>query len=363
MATGTLREFAHITPAGLTSLLREAGALRAGAVTAIAVEPIGVGAGFLGQVARLRLSYDRTEEAAPLTLVGKLPTVDPGGREICRLFKFYEREIRFYRELTGRVPVRVPRCYASVMDVAADDYLILMEDLSSLPIGDDATGCSMAEAERAIRSVAGLHAAWWASSDLSGLDWMPLANAPVHQAAEPAYQQTVAPFLKMFGDYLSPKMRLVTENMRTHVIDSLNAFTRPPMTIAHGDYRLDNLFFAAVGVAAIDWQITFRGRGAFDVAYFLSGCLAPAVRRAEEMRLLRLWHEIATSGRRDYTFEDALLDYRRAVLHCHVYTVIATGSLDPANERGMAVFRAWLERRSAAIEELDAAELMPGLIS
>jgi len=83
------------------------------------------------------------------------------------------------------------------------------------------------------------------------------------------------------------------------------------------------------------------------------------VRRAEEMRLLRLWYELATGGRPDYTFEDALLDYRRSVLYCHVYTVIATGFLNPSNERGMAVFRAWLQRRGAAIEELDAGELMP----
>lgn len=359
MAPGTPRQFADIEPAWLTSLLREAGSLRAGAVTAIEIEPIGVGVGFLGQVARLRLSYDRPDEAAPATLVGKLPTLDPGGREICRLFRFYEREIRFYRELTPRVPVRVPRCYASAMDVAADDYLLLMEDLASLPMGDDAKGCTLAEAERAIRSVARLHAAWWAHSDLDQLDWIPKSNAPVHQMAEPAYQQALPPFLEMFGDHLSPKMRVLTENMRTHVIDLLNTFTRPPMTIAHGDYRLDNLFFDTVGVATIDWQIAFRGRAAFDVAYFLSGCLDPAVRRTEEMRLLRLWYELVTGGRPAYTFDDALLDYRRSVLYCHVYTVVATGSLNPSNERGMAVFRAWLQRRSAAIEELEAGELMP----
>src|SRR6266699_3847818 len=99
------------------------------------IEPIGVGVGFLGQVARLRLTYDRPDEGAPVTLVGKLPTLDPGGREICRLFRFYEREIHFYRQLTPRIPVRVPRCYASVMDLAADDYLLLLEDFASLPIG------------------------------------------------------------------------------------------------------------------------------------------------------------------------------------------------------------------------------------
>ena len=359
MPTAAVRQFEDLTPAGLTELLRGAGALKAGAVTALAIEPIGAGAGFLGQLARLRPRYDPAGESGPPTLIGKLPTIDPGGREICRLFKFYEREIRFYRELTRRVPLRVPRCYATVMDIQADDYLIVMEDLASLRVGDDAAGCSAAEAERAIRCIAGLHAAWWASPDLDQLDWVPFSNAPVHQLAEPTYQQTVQPFLTMFGDHLSPRMRAITESMSTHVVDLLNALAQTPMTLAHGDFRLDNLFFDATDVAVIDWQIAFRGRGAFDVAYFLGGCLDPAVRRAEEMRLLRLWHELAAGGRPDYTFDDALLDYRRAALYCHLYTVIATGSLNPTNERGMAVFRAWLRRRSAAIEDLDAGELMP----
>jgi hypothetical protein len=83
------------------------------------------------------------------------------------------------------------------------------------------------------------------------------------------------------------------------------------------------------------------------------------IRRTEEMRLLWLWHELVAGGRADYSFDEALVDYRRAVLYSHVYTVIATASLDPANERGMAMFRAWLQRRSAAIEDLDADELIP----
>src|SRR5215470_15062059 len=304
MGSGIPRRFQDLAPSQLTALLRDGGALRDGAVSALAVEPIGVGVGFLGQVARLRPTYDGAHEGAPSTLIGKMPTVDPGGRDICRMFNFYPREAQFYRELLGRIPVRIPRCYAALVDEAADDSLLLLEDLGSLPMGDDAAGCSAPEAERAIRTIGALHAAWWNSADLDRLGWMPLCNAPVHQRAEPAYQQCVSPFLQMFGDSLSPRMRKLTESIQTHVIDLFNALTRPPMTIAHGDFRLDNLFFDAGGVAVIDWQIAFRGRGVFDVAYFLAGCLEPAVRRAEEIRLLRLWHDLVSGGRSDYPFDE-----------------------------------------------------------
>ena len=106
-----------------------------------------------------------------------------------------------------------------------------------------------------------------------------------------------------------------------------------PRTLLHGDFRLDNLFFDATSVTFIDWQIACRGQGIFDVAYFLSGCVEPAVRRAEEMRLLRLWHGLVTErGAGGFSFDDALLAYRRSVLYCNLYNVIAIGSLDSAND-------------------------------
>ena len=354
------RRFDDITPAWLTSTFRESGVLHAAGVSGLTVDPIGIGVGFLGQLARLRLTYHRPENGAPATAIAKLPTLEPGGRGICQLFQFYEREIQFYRDLGHAMPVRVPRCYASVMDVAADAYILLLEDLGDLPMGNDATGCSAAEAELAIRTIARVHGAWWESAELDRLAWMPTVNAPVHQMAEVAYQQALVPFLSAFGDHLSPKMRVITENLSAHIVDLQHAGSGFPRTVLHGDFRLDNLFFGPSGVAVIDWQIACRGQGIFDIAYFLSGCVEPDVRRAEEMRLLRLWYELAAAGHAGrFSFDDALVDYRRSVLYCNLYNVIAIGSLDAANERGMKVFTAWIRRRSAAIEELDAGELMP----
>ncbi len=292
-----------------------------------------------------------------------MPTLDPGGREVCRIFQFYEREIRFYEEIADGVRIRVPRCYYTAMDIESDDYLLLLEDITDARIGDEVAGCSAREAEQVIRAIAEFHATWRESPKLDDLPWMPYINAPIHQSAENAYNQAWAPFLRMFGDKLSPKMRAIAEDMRTHVIDLLNALEAAPRTVVHGDYRLDNIFFGAEGsgqpVCAIDWQISSRGRGIFDVAYFLASCIDPAIRRAEEQRLVRMWHGIATVGRGSYTFDDAWTDYRLAVLYSNVYTVIGIGTLDAANERGMALFNAWLTRRCAAIEELDAGELMP----
>lgn len=361
-ANGIPRSMDQLTPEWLTDALRERGIIGEAKVTSARCEGIGVGAGFLGQLGRVRMEYDRPETKAPASLIAKMPTLDPGGREICGIFQFYEREIRFYDDVAPDINIRVPARYYSAMDKTADDYLILLEEITDAQMVDEVAGCTAEQAEVAIRSLAANQAPWWGNPKLESLAWMPYANSPVQASAEPSYNQAWEPFLGAFGDHLSPAMREIASEMRTHVVDLLNALAEEPRTIAHGDFRLDNIFFGPgkSDLAAIDWQISFRGRGIFDVAYFLSSCVEPDIRRAHEMRLLKIWHDIAASGGASgYSWDDAVTDYRRAVLFCNVYTVIGIGTLDAANERGMALFQAWLRRRSTAIEDLNAGELMP----
>lgn len=359
MGTVTPRSPEDMTPEWLSDALASTGAVREARVVSRRIEPIGAGAGFLGQLARVHLEYDRDETGAPGSAIVKLPTLDPGGREICRLFQFYEREIGFYRYIAEHCSIRVPRVYYTSLDPAADDYLLLLEDLKDVRMGDEVAGCSAEEAELVVRSVADFHRRWWENPELEKLDWMPAVNAPVQCSAEPAYNEAWEPFVQTFGELQPERVRRAGEAMRTHIVDLLNLLARPPRTILHGDWRLDNIFFGNGAIAAIDWQISTKGRGAFDIGYFMSSCVEPEIRRSQEMRLLRLWHEIVTGGDAAYSFDEALEDYRRSVLFCNVYTVIGIGSLDAANERGMALFQAWLRRRSTAIEDLNADELIP----
>jgi hypothetical protein len=278
------------------------------------------------------------------------------------MFQFYEHEIRFYDEVAPDVSLRVPRAYYTAMDVAADDYLLLLEDITDARCGDEVAGCSAEEAEQAIRGIAEFHAAWWEHPRLAEMALEPDAQALENQSAEEAYNQAWEPFLQMFGDKLSPAMRAIGGEMRTHLIDLIDAMAGPPLTIAHGDYRLDNIFFGAPGaahpVAVIDWQLTGPGPGIGDVAFLLASCIDPAIRRAHERRLVELWHGIAAGGRGGYSLDDAWTGYRRMVLFCNFYTVIGIANLDAANERGVWLFNAWFTRRNAAIEELNAGELM-----
>lgn len=355
----------ELTPEWMTAALRESGVIRDATVISTVSEPVGAGAGFIGQLARVALTYDRAEPDAPASIIAKLPTLDPGGRGIGNLFRFYEREIRFYEEVAGESELRVPKRMYSAMDVPGDEFILLIEDLAPAEVGDQITGCTIGKAELAFRSIAKFHARWWDSPDLDRLDWMPVINAPVMQSAQGSYQQCLAPFCQMFGDRMPAEMRATSEALQHHIVDIQDVLAQSPRTINHGDFRGDNMFFATAAGGApytlADWQISSKGRGAFDLAYFTTSSLTPADRKTHEMRLLRLWHDaLSEHGVKGYSWDQALLDYRLGALYSWMYVVIAVASLDPANERGMALFNAWFQRGSIAMAELNAGELMPG---
>src|SRR5262249_12654016 len=102
-----------------------------------------------------------------------------------------------------------------------------------------------------------------------------------------------------------------------------------------------------------------RGRGVFDVAYFLSQSLSPADRRAEEMQLLARYHQILfENGVRGYDFADCLLDYRRGVLLGLIYPLVASQSMARVQVRGQALAETMLQRSLAAVLDLNVAELL-----
>jgi hypothetical protein len=353
-----------ITADWLTQALRAGRSLGEGEVSSFSLEPIAAGVGFMGKLGKLTLNYRGAAGTAPQRLIVKLPTLDPGARGLGVVFRFYEREVRFYREIAGRAGIRVPQCYYADVEPKSGDFVLLLEDLAPAKLGDALIGCNEEQARLAVRDAARLHAVWWQKPELAALDWVPTVNAPIHHFAQPAYQQSWPKFLAFVGDKFPAELRTIGERLGPNIVACLNAITDRPMTLVHGDYRADNLFFGenadGPAMAAVDWQIACRGGGTFDVAYFMSGSVAPELRRAKEMELLQLYCDtLAAGGVKDYGMELCLADYRLSVLYCLTYGVISIGNLDPANERGMALFHVWVDRIGRAILELDAAKAMP----
>src|SRR5690606_23180614 len=97
---------------------------------------IGQGVGILGELARVTLTYSAPEPKGPKTLIAKIPTADPGGKGIAQMLGFYEKEVRFYTEVGDTIGVRTAHNYFAAGDPANVRYVILMEDLGGLALGD-----------------------------------------------------------------------------------------------------------------------------------------------------------------------------------------------------------------------------------
>ena len=354
-----------LTPEWMTSALRQGGAIRDATVTSLDKKVIGAGAGFMGELAHVTLAYDKPEEGGPRSLIAKLPAANPDNREIATLLRFYEREVHFYDEIADDVQLRTPRRYYGAHDAESGDYVLLLEDMAPARVGDQLAGCTVAEADLALRELAKFHATWWESPRLNEIEWMPLTSDPViAQTVQESYQEAWEPFTQVVAGKMPEAMLDIGERFGGHVIDMMTRFGGPPRTIIHGDYRLDNLFFATPEggdpLAVIDWQIASRGRGVFDAAYFLGGTLSPEDRKAKERDLIHTYHDILLErGVTGYDFDTCWEDYRAACLFCFVYAVIGLGTLDMANERGLKLFITIMQRTSAAILDNDAAEFMP----
>lgn len=354
-----------LTAGWLTEALRGAGPLGArGRVVAVDAKPIGEGVGFTGQVVRARMELADAPAAAPRSVIVKLPTQYAPAREAIRSFRIYEREIRFYRAVAPTLSLRVPASYYSDTDPDADAHVLILEDIADGRVGDQLTGCTVAECELILRELARFHAEWWSSPRLSELDWVPMVNSEIQRGAQGVGEASWAKFVETFGHLMPPPLQAVGERY-VHSINWLQErFAAMPNVLMHTDFRLDNLLFGANAdgspVCIIDWQAITRGGAAMDIGYFLSQSLPTAVRRKRGMELLHVYHDaLEAGGVMGYPFERCYEDFKLGVLWGFLIPIFGAASLDISNERGYRLIEALAERAANAIVDLKAYELLP----
>ena len=109
----------------------------------------------------------------------------------------------------------------------------------------------------------------------------------------------------------------------------------------------------------MDWQISGKGRGAYDMAYFLSQSLTAETRRNCEDRLIERYAERLAEHGIDYPRDQLLRDYRLTTTWCFIYPVMAAGRIDIANDRQLELVRTMVNRAELAIEDHDGLSLRP----
>jgi aminoglycoside phosphotransferase (APT) family kinase protein len=140
----------------------------------------------------------------------------------------------------------------------------------------------------------------------------------------------------------------------------LDGLAEEPTTMIHGDFRADNLFFEPDGsVAAVDFQLIGTGRGAYDLAYFVTQSLTREDASRHERALFDRWiTALVAAGVPEADLVTAWEDYRAAALFCLVYPVVAWRGMDAGDPRQASLATTMLDRFDRAVAELDLAELL-----
>jgi Ecdysteroid kinase-like family len=331
--TGAVAQsFAGLGEKWFTTVLRAGGHTEAAVVT-VRAEPMAF-TGAVADMARFRLEYDESGRPGPGSLVAKIRGTSEIQVGMDQAMALFAREARVYADLAERIPLAMPRCY-HVGD--GDGTPLLLEDLGGLRIGDQVEGLTLADAERLIDVLAGMHAAFW-ESPLVQEDW-------IVSPAEGPYAQMIA---QLVGSGVDAVVERFAGQVPASALDALAAtaprwgevlerLTAGPRTLVHNDCRLDNIFFRADGEPVfVDWQIPARTRGIQDVGNLLAGSMDAEILNEHWEALVRRYHErLRSHGIDRYPWEECVLHYRQTVLYPLGAGLALLGVMKIDDERGL----------------------------
>jgi hypothetical protein len=271
------------------------------------VDVVGSHSGTTGR-ARLRATW-KPGSGAPEALFAKLAPTDPIQRAMVLSTGMGRREARFYAELAGDLPVRVPAPIWAGWSEDGSSYFMLLEDLAE-------AGCSFPSSKgddggvhaRAMMDTLGeLHGRYAESPRFSGdLAWI-----------EPPMRGEIGPLLvrealKQFGEGMPAAFHSLAELYLDHTEALCDLLDAGPQTLLHGDSHTGNTFFDGSRVGLLDWACTCRAPGLRDVSYYLCSSAPTERRRSDERALLeRYLDAFSRCGGAAPSLEDAWRAHRR----------------------------------------------------
>lgn len=326
-------------------------------VTVHSVRRSAIGTGQIGRCFRYEFDLSGAGAGTPSSLVAKFPSDDPKSRATGVQLRNYYREVNFYRELSQRLSLSLPRCYFADIEGEGPEFALVLEDLAPAQPGNQIEGCSTAVAAAAVVELVGLQAPTWCDETLKQYDWLHDAGA-APGAMLGLYAELLGPFLERYGALLESDERRIIEQVGASPACPLFQAVGEPFCLEHVDYRLDNMLIDASRepprVTVVDWQSVRVGKPLNDVAYFLGAGLEPARRREAERDIVRAYHRgLLEAGVEGFDWEWCWEDYRRGSFAGFGVTVIAS-MLVEQTERGDRMFTAMARRHARHAIDLGA---------
>jgi hypothetical protein len=256
------------------------------------------------------------------------------------------QEVRFYNELSKRIPFITPACIFADSIPLLYRGIIIMEKLSPDFTVDDYLGCQPDQSKTVIKNISLMHAKFWnrVLSD-SSLNWLPGRQNPLD--------------LFWFLNYITKKEKacvILWEALYKH-------FGNHPVTVAHGDCRPGNIMWYDSGsIAMLDWQFAHAGIGTWDTTYYIVMAHDVEIRKEYEISLIDQYYSDLSAAYKKFHSED--LPYSKEqcredhqilklLLGLYGWAALVSHMFDKYGNDPRDV-RSWADRITSAINDLDS---------
>lgn len=341
----------EITSEWLNDVLHETGVLpEVTSIESFTIEPVGAELGYLSFLYRVHPTYSTTAADLPGTLIVKFPSTEEGSRMTGNALRAFERESLFYKHCSHESPCSPPRHYFSYSDPAADEYILVMEDLAGCDFVNQADGVEKDDAINCFRAMAEHHARYWNKTD--NMDWLP-PFADFGQLYKPLLDAGAPLILENWSDRLLPTYTdHVDEALTKYEAITATLQTRPT-TLTHCDPRIENIAFENGRPRFYDWQLASRGPAAYDLMYFLKQSMDVDLRRECQDELFDTYIGVLSENGVSYSKQDLLDDM--ALSCCTIWAFTAMiGNFFVRNEVNERLWGVTMPRFMSMIEDFGA---------
>jgi len=204
----------------------------------------------------------------------------------------YLKEVRFYQTFGDYPSLPVPRVFCAEIDPQSGHSIIVLEDLA------DAKMCSwfaedLESVQRALISLAGIHARFWNDPALEGLSWLGRSD-DLKQCEQ--YRNLLAQLLpaakEKFNGLLSDYSWAVLDAWLQNWHAVRGATAGGDKTLVHREADMRQMFFPTRKLdrfVLFDWKSPEIGWGAADACRMITTSLNLHTRRQNERALIALY--------------------------------------------------------------------------
>jgi thiamine kinase-like enzyme len=235
----------------------------------------------------------------------------------------------------------------------------VLEDIKDATQGDQITGATVEQADAAINQLVNLHAPMWGSEKLEQIVWLPKHSSNVATGTGQLLRSVFSGFAERFAERVDSEIISLGQRLVSKIDKYYAAFPNV-LTVAHRDFRLDNLLFTSmgnqIGVKVVDWQTVGVMPGASDLGYFIGASFTVEARRDYEQMLVKSYCERLIAQKISVSNNEIWAQYRLLGTSGYIMAIVAS-MLVKQTDRGDAMFAVMANRHGQQMLDLETEKL------